>query len=240
MSETNRLNLEAPGPTIVVIDDVAPILRILDLELSMHGYKVISVPISEQVYDIIEEIMPDVVVMEVFLPQIRGLELLRGIRARSDIPVIFLTTSSNEADREEALGHGASDYILKPFEPSELTHRISSVIKAQPPLSRVLRSGELRIDFSRRQAFRAEKKISPSSSEWAILFALGRGAQEYVPSERILLQVWGLEGTLNRENLVEWIAKLRTKLGDDGNDPRIIRGNLEEGFMLDMAPEKVE
>jgi two-component system KDP operon response regulator KdpE len=228
------------GPTVLVIDDVAPILRILELELRIHGYNVVSIAISEQVFEVIEQIDPDIVVLEVFLPQMRGMELLRGIRERSDVPVVFLTTSDNDADRDEALSHGASDYILKPFRPDELTYRISSALKARPPASRVLRSGRLRIDFSRREAFRGDLRLSVSSSEWALLFAMARAAGEHVPAETILLQVWGLEGLLNRASLEEWIGRLRNKLGDDPASPSIVTGDLDQGFMLAMEQEAPE
>lgn len=223
----------ARGATVLVINDVAPVLRIIELELRVYGYNVAGISIDERVFELIGELKPDVIVMEVFLPQMRGMELLRGIRQRWDTPVIFLTTSDNEADREEALALGASDYILKPFEPAELTHRISSLLQAPSPPALRFRAGDVVVDFGRRELTVGRRRISPTTSEWALLFALGRAPRIFVPAEEVLLQVWGLEGVLNRSSLAEWVDRLRDRLGDPREAPRIIRGDMQQGYMLD-------
>jgi DNA-binding response OmpR family regulator len=223
-------------PLVLVIDDVESILRIIQLELRIHGFDVVGIEISDQVYGAIELMDPDIIVFEVFLPQIGGPELLRGIRERWDTPVIFLTTSENDGDREEALNLGANDYILKPFDPSELTYRISALLKMPPLQARILTADGLEIDFSRRKAHRNGKRISPSTNEWAILFALGRQPGSYMPAEDILLQVWGLEGVINRDNLLSLVARLRERLGDDAQRPAVIVGDMEQGFTLQATP----
>jgi two-component system, OmpR family, KDP operon response regulator KdpE len=216
---------------VLVIDDVRPVIRVLELELRLYGYEVVSAEISSQVLEVIEEITPDVIIFEIFMPQIPGMELLRAIRERTSIPVILLTTSSNEADKEEALNLGASDYILKPFEPEDLTYRISSLLKAPRPPVKVITAGDLRIDFGRRLVTRDGKGIPISTSEWAIIFSLGRRLREYVRPDDILLQVWGLEGLVNKETLPGWMEKIREKLGNGGTKD-IIEGNNEKGYRL--------
>lgn len=221
-------------PLVLVVDDVPPVIRMMTLELNAQGFDVVGARVGDDTYRTIEKYEPDVAVMEVMLPGGNGLELMADVKRRFGLPVIFVTTNSNEADREYALQYGADDYIIKPFAPSDLSARIKSVLPGEQKTDRrdQLRIGDLEIDLGRRVIRRDGTAVQLSTNEWALLFALAAERGTPVSARDLLITVWGGDFAADTRYLEIWIRRLRAKIEEDAEAPRIIGGNIERGYML--------
>ena len=162
-------------PLVLVVDDTPAVIRLLKLELSSHGIDVIGAGIGEETFARSRN-RPDLLILEILLPGITGFEVLREVKRRYDIPVLFLTTIDSPADRELALELGADDYLTKPFRPDELTNRVNLLLHrpGRPPDEGVgmLDNGDVMIDINRRMIRRNGRLISVTTNEWALLLAL--------------------------------------------------------------------
>jgi DNA-binding response OmpR family regulator len=222
-------------PLVLVVDDVEPVIRLLKLELSGHGLEVIGARVGEETLRAIEEHHPALVIMEIMLPGITGFEVLREVKQRFDIPVLFLTTIESQADREQALELGADDYVTKPFRPDELSNRVNILIHRQSPPNEgagMLDAAGVTIDINRRVVRRSGELVSLGTNEWALLLALATRLGEVVASAVLLEDVWGAEMRDQTRYLDAYIARLRRKVEQDPSEPRVVMGSVEEGFAL--------
>lgn len=160
-------------PRVLVADEVPSVIRLLSLELKSEGFEVMGVEIDDNALEVVESWRPDVILLEIVLPNISGFELLPRLRERfPGIPVVMLTTQDTEQDRAYAFELGAADFISKPFDPQHLSARLKAVLALKDTGPTVLRLGELEIDISRLQVRRRKTAISLTSNEWTILLAL--------------------------------------------------------------------
>jgi two-component system KDP operon response regulator KdpE len=219
-------------PLVLIIDDVPPVVRIIDIELRSQGFDLVGTPMGANIYDLIEELAPDLVLLEVFLPQLSGLEVLREIKERFQIPVVFLTTSDRPGDEREAFELGADDFIRKPFDPEDLSERIRNLIGLRGPGAAEIRGAGIAIHPGDRTVTRNGEEIDLSTNEWALLLVLASAHGQTLDANTILSRVWGAEGAINQNTLVVWIARLNDRLGSEA-----IIGDPENGFRFNLDPD---
>lgn len=225
------------SPLVLVVDDTAAMIRLLKLELSSHEINVIGAPVGEETYRAIEERRPALVIMEVLLPGVTGFEVLREIKQRYGLPVLFLTTIDSTGDREQAMELGADDYITKPFRPDELSNRVNLLLRrgaaarAQEGAG-MLDNGEVTVDINRRTVRRASELLSLGTNEWALLLALAARLNAPVAAPDLLEDVFGADMRDQRAYLEAYIGRLRRKVEEDPGHPRIVTGDAASGYTL--------
>lgn len=210
-------------PVVLVVDDEAPIREIVRRYLEADGFQVVEAADGDSALDQFESHAPDVVVLDVMLPGIDGIEVLRRIRTRSDAYVMMVTARTEETDRLIGLSVGADDYMSKPFSPRELVARVK-VLQRRPRLGSAgdttIRLGDLAIDAERREVRIGGQPVELSALEFDLLFTL-TGAPGRVFSRRQLIdRVWGPDFYGDERVVDVHIRNLRRALGDDADAPR--------------------
>jgi DNA-binding response OmpR family regulator len=223
-------------PTVLVVDDDAAIERMIRLQLRLDGFEVVSAESGHDALLAFEANEPDVVVLDVMLPGMSGLEVLTWIRSRSSVPILLLTGMSDNQHKVEGLDLGADDYITKPFSPEELGARVRAVLRTiqrtESKEIRALRSGDVTIDFSSRLVLRHGMSVSLSRTEWDLLFYLAERAGKVVLSNEILGAVWG-EGYASDSGMLRvFISRIRTKLDSEDSEQSVIRTYPGVGYSL--------
>ena len=229
---------EQNGPMVLVVNDIPSVIRLLQLELGMQGFRVRGAQVGEGTFAAIEEERPDVILLEVLLPGINGLDMMQALSERYDIPVVFLTTEHGDADRALAYELGAADYVTKPFDPYELGQRLTALVKGGPPQERKIEVGDLRIDLTRQVARRTSGVISLSINEWALLMALALRPNELIATPDLLTDVWGDNGPELPQRLMPIITRLRRSLEEDPERPQLLTGDMETGFRLNVEERR--
>jgi DNA-binding response OmpR family regulator len=224
---------------ILVVDDDPGILKLVRLELTEQDFRVITAENGEDAIRAVEEHHPDLVVLDVVLPDISGLEVLRRLRQRSPIPIILLTAKGGDADKVRGLEMGADDYLAKPFNPEELSARVRAVLRRErrqaAPVASNLKVGELEIDLERRVVMRQGDIVPLTRTEWNLLHHLAANAGKVMVTAEILSKVWGPEYRDDVQYLRVWISRLRGKLEPDRPDQSMIRTFPGIGYMLDTS-----
>ncbi|MEI8239648.1 MAG: response regulator transcription factor [Actinomycetota bacterium] len=210
-------------PVVLVVDDEAPIREVVRRYLVADGYQVVEAADGESALEQFDAHAPDVVVLDVMMPGVDGLEVLRRIRTRSDAYVVMVTARTEEMDRLIGLSVGADDYISKPFSPRELVARVKA-LQRRPRIattnSSTTRFGELVIDTERREVLLADQPVELSALEFDMLATL-TGAPGRVFSRRQLIdRVWGPDFYGDDRVVDVHIRNLRRALGDDAGAPR--------------------
>ncbi len=216
------------GLRALVVDDEPPLVKVVSTYLEREGFEVASAGDGERAVALARELDPDVIVLDLMLPGIDGIEACRQIRAFSDAYIVMLTARVEEIDRIVGLSTGADDYVTKPFSPSELMARVRAMLR-RPRASRqsgdevVRRFGELLIDSAAREARRGGKPVELTKIEFDLLDVLSGEPRVAFSRERLLERVWGGEWFGDDHVVDVHIAHLRSKLGDDPRAPRYIR-----------------
>jgi two-component system KDP operon response regulator KdpE len=221
-------------PLVLVVDDLAPVIRMTSLELHSQGFDVVGARVGDDTHRTIEKYAPDAAVMEVVVPGISGFELMAEIRGRYGVPVVFVTTADREGDRRFAVELGADAWITRPFVPAELAARLTSVLRErrQSPRRDQLRLGDVEIDLGRRIVRRAGEELRLSTNEWALLYALAARRTKPVAARDLLIAVWGGDYAMTTDSLEFWMRRLREQLEANPDAPRLIAGDAQHGFML--------
>lgn len=228
-----------PEPLVLTVDDEAGIRRLMKLELTGQGFRVITAASGEEALRLVEEQRPDVVLLDVLMPEMTGLEVLRRIREQMDVPVIIVTAKDNDADKVRYLELGADDYIVKPFSPDELGARIRAVLRrslGSHSAGRIVRAGDVDIDLSRRIVTRGGEIVSLTRTEWLLLQHLATNAGKVMMNSELLSEVWGPEFHDDVQYLRVWVSRLRRKLERNPGEPEIIKTMQGIGYMLDAQP----
>ncbi len=230
----------APGPssgTILVVDDDARLRRFVGETLDLEGYAVQFASDGEAVETMVAERRPDLVVLDVVMPGMSGLEALRHLRANGRmIPVIMLTARDDEEDKVQALRDGADDYLVKPFSARELVARVQAVLRrSRGPLSeegetQMLRIGPLVLYPGSRTATVLERQVDLTRTEYTLLLTLVRGAGRVFTPADLLTRVWGPEYRDQGEILRTNVYRLRQKIEEDPRHPRYLRTRLGVGY----------
>jgi two-component system, OmpR family, alkaline phosphatase synthesis response regulator PhoP len=217
---------------ILVVDDEPPIVDLVRGYLEREGYEVRSAADGHAALELIGSTAPDVVVLDVMLPGIDGLEILRRMRAFSDAYVLMLTARGDEIDRIVGLSVGADDYLVKPFSPRELVARVKALLRRPREARRTALPEGLEVDEARRSARVGGKPIELTTTEFAILALLARDPGVVVSRTALLDRVWG-EEFVGDDHLVDvHMANLRRKLGDGVEHPRFIETVRGVGYRL--------
>ena len=212
---------------ILVVDDEPRMRRFMQMNLDLEGYRVIEAGNGLEAVNRVREDLPDLVVLDVMMPEMDGFEALRLIRQTSSVPVIMLTVKGEEDDRVRGLELGADDYVTKPFSPRELASRIKAVLRRTEMPAPVEQSiikvdDRLQIDFNRRQVIVAGKEIKLRPTEYRLLYHLVNNAGWTLPHETLLAKVWGHEYRDETHYLRLYITYLRQKIEEDPANPKYI------------------
>jgi DNA-binding response OmpR family regulator len=211
---------------VLVVDDEPHIRTVLRGFLQAEGFAVVEAADGAAALDEIRRERPDLVLLDIMLPGIDGLEVLRQVRTFSDVCVILLTARTEEVDKLVGLGVGADDYVTKPFSPREVTARVKAVLRrdrvgpARP--DSVLRFPELAIDLTGREVRVNESPVALSSLEFDLLAALAAAPGRVFSRAQLLEKVWGYDFYGDERVVDVHIRSVRSRLGDPAADPRLI------------------
>ncbi len=239
-------NLETTGPQLIlIVDDELRMRRFIRMNMELEGYQVIEAENGIQALDQIRQFNPDLVVMDVMMPEMDGFETLKLLREISTVPVILLTVRNDEEDITRGLSLGADDYITKPFSPRVLTSRVAAVLRRArwpaPPPRTVLRIDDrLSIDFNRHQVIVNGERVDLRPTEYRLLNHLIQNAGWVVPHDTLLAKVWGYEYRDETHYLRLYINYLRKKIEEDPANPKYILTERGVGYrFVDFKKEQV-
>lgn len=221
---------------VLVIDDEPQIRRALRAGLERHGYAVLLAETGEQGLDLAALHAPELVILDLAMPRMDGLEVCRQMRARSKTPIIVLSVRDEERDKIAALELGADDYMTKPFGVGELVARMRAVLRraqgqgeeGREPAR--LTCGELRIDFVHRKVSRGDQELRLTPIEYDLLRQLALNPDVVMTHRLLLTRVWGAEYAEDTHTLRVHIANLRGKIEPDADRPRYIQTELRIGY----------
>jgi two-component system KDP operon response regulator KdpE len=229
-------------PLVLAVDDEAGILRLIKLELAEQGFRVVTTNNGEEALRLAEEQRPDLVLLDILMPEMTGLEVMRKLREQRATPIILVTAKDSDADKVRGLELGADDYIIKPFSPEELAARIRAVLRRSTGLQsgeRIIKKGDIEIDLNRRLVSRDGQVISLTRTEWLLLQHLAANAGKVMLNAELLSKVWGPEYRDDVQYLRVWVSRLRGKLEPDPANPIIIKTLQGIGYMLDADSDEV-
>ena len=225
------------GLRALVVDDEPPLVKVVSSYLEREGFEVASAGDGERAIALAREFEPDVIVLDLMLPGIDGIEACRQIRSFSDAYIVMLTARVEEIDRIVGLSTGADDYVTKPFSPGELMARVRAMLR-RPRASRAQevpgarRFGDLEIDPLAREVRLAGAPIDLTKLEFDLLDVLSAEPRVVFSRERLLERVWGGEWFGDDHVVDVHIANLRTKLSDDPRNPRYVRTVRGVGYRM--------
>lgn len=212
---------------ILVVDDEERMVRFIRLNLEHDGFRVSEAFNGTQALNRVRSDLPDLVLLDVMMPDVDGFEVLRTIREVSTVPVIMLTAKSEEDDRIRGLELGADDYITKPFSPRELTSRVRAVLRrtegSSPATHGLIEiDGRLKLDFDRHEVWVEGKLVKLRPTEYRLLYHLVQNAGWVVTHDQLLAKVWGYEYRDEPHYVRLYINYLRKKLEKDPSNPKYI------------------
>ena len=239
---------------ILIADDEANIRRILQTRLEMQGHQLALAENGAEALELFRGFEPDLVVLDVMMPELDGFAVTERIRAQSEVPIILLTALNEVADRITGLELGADDYMIKPFSPKELEARIRCVMRRSVTSTatgassvngrsnHVVVVGDLSVDFYRRQAHRGDERIRLTGMEFNLLELLISRSGEAISRLDMLEKVWGYKPERASDSRVVdvHISRLRAKLEDDPDNPELILTARGMGYMFQRIPSRLE
>lgn len=231
-------------PRILLVDDEPVIIDSLTYSFEREGFAVTSATDGVQALELFNEVQPDLVILDIRLPGIDGLEVCRRLRARSTVPIIMLTALGNELDRVVGLEVGADDYLPKPFSFRELLARVRSVLRRieldqHSSHNGTLRIGKLRVETQSRRVFKLEDEIQLSTREFMLLTALMREAGRAVSREELIRRAWGDDWSGDPRTLEVHVRWLRLKIEDDPTTPHYVQTVRGYGYRF-VGPDELE
>ena len=224
---------------ILVIDDEERILNFLRSKLKASGYEVLTASNGIEGLEQAQAQEPDMVILDVLMPKMDGLEMLKELRSFSTVPVIMLTAKGADADRIKGFQMGADDYLPKPFNPDELVVRIEAVKRRLQPgeklrVPEVVNLGHVTVDFKKHCVLVRGEEQYVTRTEWFLVSQLVNNAGRLILYEELLTRVWGTEYRDDIQLLRTCISRLRSKLEDDPTNPKLIRTIPRTGYIIDQ------
>lgn len=225
-------------PRILIVDDEANIVELEKLYLKREGYQVESAGNACDALAMLTSFNPDLIILDVMLPDKDGLEVCKQIRANNGVPILILSARREDVDRIVGLELGADDYLTKPFNPHELTARVKAILRrsrSEPSQPQVIKLNDMSIDLARHEVSIGGKSISLRAKEFALLSVFAQNPGIVLSRERLLTQVWGYDFYGETRTVDVHVNHLRDKLNGAGVDIETLRG---AGYKLVVAGAK--
>jgi len=220
---------------VLAVDDDSRILQLIRRILEDNGYGVFSASNGQDALDMFKRRIPDLVLLDIIMPEMDGYAVCRQIREFSNVPIIMVTTKDQSSDVIDGFDTGADDYITKPFAPKEFIARIQAVLRRtqkKKPKPTFFQYEDLKVYFKLRRGFKDGVELKLSKTEYHLLACLARNAGHLMPAEEILTKVWGKQNSKKQHLLQVTIGRLRTKLQDDAINPKYILNKSGAGYMM--------
>jgi two-component system, OmpR family, KDP operon response regulator KdpE len=226
---------------VLVIDDEEPILRALRINLAAHKYEVCTAADGKSGLAAMARDRPDVLILDLGLPDMDGTEVIKGIRGWTSVPIIVLSAWGQESAKIAALDAGADDYVTKPFGMGELLARLRVAIRRASPApdEPVVITGDITVDLAAKRVRRAGEDVRLTPTEWQLLEVLVRNRERLVTQRQLLQEVWGPEYGTEGNYLRVYMAHLRRKLEPDPSKPRYLRTEPGMGYRFTRAGSEV-
>lgn len=224
-------------PLVLVADDEPRITKLVAMTLADEGFRVVTASGGEEALRKAEEVRPDIVLLDLVMPDLDGIEVMRQLREWRPVPVILLTAKGSTSDKARGLDLGADDYVAKPFHPDELAARVRSVLRRTAgvtPGGGIVHIGDVEIDLERRFMTRGGELVQLSRTEWQLLQHLAVNAGKVVLHSELLTKVWGPEYRDDLQYLRVWISRVRRKLGAAPGEPGPITTFQGIGYVLNV------
>jgi len=220
---------------ILVVDDEPRMVRFVHMNLELEGYQVSTASSGPEAIDKVREEIPDLVILDVMMPEMDGYETLERIRRISSVPVIMLTVKAEEEDKVRGLELGADDYVTKPFSPRELMSRVKAALRRAEMPSPVQKTltvidEDLAVDFQRREVLVRGERVKLRPTEYRLLYHLVNNAGWVMTHETLLSKVWGYEYRDDTQLLRLYITYLRQKIEPDPSHPKYIFNERGIGY----------
>ncbi len=225
-------------PLILVADDEARITKLISVVLSEEGFRVVTATSGKEALKKAEELRPDVVLLDMVMPDLDGLEVMSQLRLRWPVPIILVTGQASTADKATGLDLGADDYIAKPFHPDELVARVRAVMRrASDPNqgSGIVAFDDIEIDLDGRMVRRAGEVVMLSNTEWILLQHFATNPGKVLIHAEILTKIWGPEYHDDLQYLRVWVSRVRRKLGIEVGQQGRLRTVPGIGYFLVVA-----
>jgi len=219
-------------PRVLVVEDDEEIAQVLQRSLRMEGYEVRVAADGESALDAAITFNPDLVVLDLGLPKLDGVEVAKRLRANDDVPILMLTARDALDSRVEGLDAGADDYLVKPFERQELLARLRALLRRRPPRGAAsLVCGDLTLNPDTHEVARGERPVELTQREFELLEYLLRNERIVVPRQRLLEEVWGYDPFATTNTIEVFVSNLRRKL-ESGGEPRLLHTIRGAGYVL--------
>ncbi|GAA4057863.1 response regulator [Actinomadura miaoliensis] len=220
---------------VLVVEDEPQLVRALRINLRARGYEVDAAPDGRTALDLAARRRPDVVVLDLGLPDMDGVEVIQGLRGWLNVPIIVLSARQASADKVEALDVGADDYVTKPFGMDELLARLRAAVRRAAPAGEhaVVETAAFTVDLAARKVTRGGAGVRLTPTEWHVLEVLVRNAGRLVDQKRLLREVWGPAYEKETGYLRVYLAQLRRKLEPDPARPRHLITEPGMGYRFD-------
>ncbi len=219
-------------PRVLVVEDDEEIARVLQRSLRMEGYEVRLAFDGEAALGAASAFNPDLVILDLGLPKLDGMEVARRLRAADDVPILILTARDALEARVEGLDSGADDYLVKPFERQELLARLRALLRRRPPRgSASVVVADLSLNPDTHEVFRSERPVDLTQREFELLEYLMRNERIVVPRQRLLEEVWGYDPFATTNTIEVFVSNLRRKL-EAGGEPRLLHTIRGAGYVL--------
>ncbi len=220
------------APRILVIEDDEDIAQALQRSLRMEGYEVRTAADGAEGLEQSGAFAPDLVILDLGLPKVDGIDVARTLRGRDDLPILILTARDALESRVEGLDAGADDYLVKPFERQELLARLRALLRRRPPRgSAPLRVGDLSLNVDTHEVARGERTIELTQREFELLEYLMRNERIVISRQRLLDEVWGYDPFSTTNTIEVFVSNLRRKLEAEG-EPRLLHTIRGAGYVL--------
>ncbi len=206
---------------VLIVDDEPTILETVEMKLRKEGFSTFTADSAEEGMRLFRRVKPDLILLDVMLPNRSGMDLCRAVRKDSAIPIIFVSARGEEADRIKGLELGADDYIVKPFNLTEVAARVKAVLRRATgePVREVVERGNLKIDPRSHECFLGDKQLSLSPKEFALIYFLAQNAGQVFSREVLLDRVWGRDAYVSARTVDVHVRWLRTHVEEDPNSP---------------------
>lgn len=228
--------METIGARVLVVDDESAIRDLLDYGLGQAGFAVRSVADGRAGLEAVRQWSPEVIVLDVMLPEIDGFTLLPALRRITDVPIVMLTARTETSEKVAGLSRGADDYVSKPFELEELIARLHSALRRpRMELRQTFAYSDLSVDVGRRSVFRGTRRVELSTREFDLLLTLVRNPEHVFTRSQLLDLVWGVDRDVVPNTVETYISYLRAKI-DSGEAVKLIHTLRGVGYSLRTAP----